>query len=331
MSGNFFFASDKLKPNELLMLLLANKGTYLSGENISKNFSITRSAVWKQINTLRERGYIIKSSPRLGYCLAESPDLLLPEEIWSKCDLTILGSKIHYHSVTGSTNEDAKKLAQEGAPDGTLVIAEKQQKARGRMGRSWNSPEEGLWFSIILRPHLAPVEAPKLTIMTAVAAAEAIIQTTGVDVKIKCPNDIIADGKKVCGILTEMSAEMDAINHVIVGVGINVNNDDFPEELMDKSIPLKQIKGQKVNRIELLSTLLEIFEHYYIKAEAEGFSQIFERWRSLCTNLGQKVKITRKNESFKGTALDIDESGALLVKTISGEVIRVLSGDVSLR
>ena len=331
MTVNISFDADKLKPNELLMLLLANKGTYLSGEDISKKFGITRSAVWKQINNLRNSGYIIKSSPRLGYCLNESPDLLLPEEIWSMCDLTILGSKIHYCSVTGSTNEDAKKLAQEGAPNGTLVIAEKQQKARGRMGRAWNSPDGGLWFSMILRPHLAPMEAPKLTIMTAVAVAEAITRTTGIDAKIKWPNDILIDGKKACGILTEMSAEMDAINHVIIGIGINVNIDDFPKELKDKGISLKEIKGEEVSRIQVLSALLERFEHYYVKAETEGFQEIFESWRSLCINLGQKVKIMGKNESFEGTTLDIDESGALLVKTEDGEVIRVFSGDVSLR
>jgi BirA family biotin operon repressor/biotin-[acetyl-CoA-carboxylase] ligase len=331
MPENISFVSDKLKPNKLLMLLLANKGIYLSGEDISKNFGITRSAIWKQINALRDSGYIIKSSTRLGYCLDESPDLLLPEEIWSMCDLTVLGSKIHYYSVTGSTNEDAKKMAQEGAPDGTIVIAEKQQKARGRMGRAWNSPDGGLWFSIILRPNLAPMDAPKLTIMMAVAVAEAIIDTTGIHAKIKWPNDILTDGKKVCGILMELSAEMDAINHVIIGVGINVNNDDFPDELKDKGTSLKQIKGEKVSRIKVLSTLLEKLEYYYIKAETEGFHDIFESWRSLCVNLDQKVKIAGKNESFEGTALDIDESGALLVKTVSGEVVRVLSGDVSLR
>lgn len=331
MPENISSNSDRLKPNELLMLLLANKGTYLSGEDISKKFGITRSAIWKQINALRDIGYVIKSSPRLGYCLDESPDLLLPEEIWSTSDLTVLGSKICYYSITGSTNEDAKKLAREGVPDGTLVIAEKQHKARGRMGRAWNSPDGGLWFSVILRPHFVPMDAPKLTIMTAVAVAEAIIQTTGIHAKIKWPNDILTDGKKVCGILTEMSAEMDAINYVIIGVGINVNNDDFPDELKGIGTSLKQIKGENINRLALLSALLKKLEYYYIKAENEGFHEVFEKWRSLCINLGKKVNITGKNGSFEGIAIDIDEFGALLVRTENGEVVRVLSGDVSLR
>lgn len=331
MPENISLTSDKLKPNELLMLLLSQKGTYLSGEQISNKFGVTRSAIWKQINAIRNMGYVIKSSPRLGYCLEKSPDFLFPEEIWSRCSLSALGSKIYYYTVTGSTNEDAKKLAQDGVPHGTLVIAEKQQKARGRLGRAWDSPNGGLWFTLILRPCLAPMDAPKLTILTAVAVAEAIIHTTGIDAKIKWPNDILIDGKKVCGILTEMSTEMDAINHVIIGVGINVNNSDFPEELKDKGTSLRQVKGEKVSRIQVLSSLLERFEHYYVKAETEGFKEVLESWRSLCTTLGQKVKITGQKENFEGIALDIDESGALLIKTGDGKVVRILSGDVSLR
>lgn len=331
MSKVLSLAIDKSEANQLLMLLLRNKETYISGEEISKIFGITRSAVWKQINVLRDKGYIIKSSPRRGYCLVKSPNLLFPEEIWAMSTLKILGSKIHYCSVTESTNNDAKKMAQEGAPNGTLVIAERQQGGRGRMGRAWNSPRGGLWLSIVLRPELSPVDAPKLTIMSAVAVAEAIIQATGVFAKIKWPNDILVDGKKVCGILTEMSAEMDIINHVIIGIGINVNNSDFPKELKDKSISLCQIKGQQVSRIVLLSTLLEKLEHYYAIAETEGFEEIFKKWRLLCVNLGQKVKIIGKNNSFEGIVLDIDTSGALLIKTISGQVMKVMSGDVSLR
>jgi len=328
---DFSFSIDRSEANPLLMLLLKSTGSYLSGEDISQNFGITRSAVWKQVNVLREMGYTIKSSPRLGYCLEKSPDLLLPEEIWSKTKLEILGSKIYYSSVMESTNNEAKRLAQKGVPNGTLVIAERQHGGRGRMGRSWNSPMGGIWLSAILRPDLSPTDAPKLTILAAVAVAEAIIQSTGICANIKWPNDILVDGKKVCGILTEMSAEMDLINYVIIGIGINVNNDNFPDELKDKSASLKQIKGEEVNRVNVLASLLERLEGYYIKAEKEGFEEIFERWRALCVNLGKQVKIVGKNESFEGTAIDIDSSGALLVKTPSEKIVKVLSGDVSLR
>ncbi|HHY42709.1 MAG TPA: biotin--[acetyl-CoA-carboxylase] ligase [Thermoanaerobacterales bacterium] len=331
MSKDMYLASERAEANQLLMLLLENKGKYISGEKISQNFGITRSAIWKQVNCLRNMGYKIISSPRLGYCLEESPDLLLPEEIWAQSSLKIIGSKIYYCQVTKSTNDDAKKIAQEGAQSGTLVIAEKQQGGRGRMGRSWDSPAGGLWLSIVLRPELSPVDAPKLTIMSAVAVAEAIVQATGICAKIKWPNDILIDGKKVCGILTEMSAEMDAVNYVVIGIGINVNNDDFPDELKDKSTSLRQIKGEQISRIKVLTALLENLEQYYIEAENEGFEKIFEKWRALCVNLGRKVKIIGKIDGFEGTAIDIDASGALLVKTLDGQIKKVVSGDVSLR
>lgn len=331
MSKDFSLAVEKSEANQLLMLLLKNKGSYLSGEDISKKFGITRSAIWKQVNVIRDMGYSIKSSPRLGYCLESSPDLLLPEEIWAVSKSQILGSKIFYRPVTESTNNDAKRLAQEGAPNGTLAIAERQQGGRGRMGREWNSPEGGIWLSVVLRPELSPADAPKLTIMTAVAVADAIFQSAGICANIKWPNDILVDGKKVCGILTEMSAEMDAINYVIIGIGINVNNDNFPDELRDKSASLKQLKGVEVSRIRVLASLLEKLESYYLMAEREGFEKIFDRWRELCINLGKNVRIVGKNVSFEGTAIDIDSAGALLVKTSSGKIERVLSGDVSLR
>lgn len=330
MSKDIFIVKDRDDANQLLMLLLENKGNYISGEKISKKFGITRSAIWKQVNTLRDMGYTIKSSPKLGYCLEKSPDLLLPEEIWHKSCLKILGRKVQYCTDTKSTNDDAKKLAREGAPRGTLVVAERQQGGRGRMGRAWDSPMGGLWLSVVLRPELLPVDAPKLTIMSAVAVAEAILRSTGISTNIKWPNDILVDGKKVCGILTEMSAEMDAINYVILGIGININN-DFPDELKDISISLKQVKGEKVSRIEVLRALLEKLEHYYILAEKEGFEEIFVRWRALCINLGRKVKIIGRNYNFEGIALDIDSSGALLVKALDGQIEKVVSGDVSLR
>lgn len=331
MNENLTLISDKSQQNELLMMLLKNRGTYISGEKISKDFGISRTAVWKQINTLRDLGYKIKSSSRLGYCLEKSPDLLLPEEIWSTCDLSVLGNKIYYYSLIDSTNNEAKKIAQEGVPEGTLVIAEKQSKGRGRIERQWQSPFGGIWLSVILRPGFLPQDAPKLTILTAVAVAEAIRSEIEIKADIKWPNDILIDGKKVCGILTEMSAELDAVNYVVIGIGINANNNGFPEELKDTAISLKEAKGEKVDRLNLLCAVLEKLEYYYMKAEKEGFCEIFEKWRSLCVNLGSKVSITNINGSFEGTAVDIDEHGALLVKKQDGNIVRLLSGNVSLR
>ncbi|HHX24836.1 MAG: biotin--[acetyl-CoA-carboxylase] ligase [Tepidanaerobacteraceae bacterium] len=331
MKSTITLASDKAKPNELLMLLLTKKNTYVSGEDLSKKYGITRSAIWKQINALRKMGYNIKSSSRLGYSLEASPDLLLPEEIWSQSNLKILSNNIYYYTVIDSTNAEAKRIAQEGAPEGTLVIAEKQEKGRGRMSRLWSSPTGGIWFSIILRPNIPPQEATKLTIMTAVAVAEAIIYKTGIDAQIKWPNDILFDGKKVCGILTEMSAEMDMVNYIIVGIGINVNNDIFPNELKHIGTSLKNIKGYSFSRTALLAALLEGFEYYYEKFKNKRFDEIIDKWRSLCLNLDKSIRITGKDGIIEGIAMDIDESGALLVKTKNDETVRILSGDVSLR
>lgn len=331
MSENISYTADKSKPNELLMLLLLKNNTYLSGEEISKSFGVSRTAIWKQINALRDMGYNIKSSPRLGYQLEESPDRLFPEEIWSRKDLSFIGNRIYYISKTGSTNEDAKKLAQQGAPHGTLVLAEKQEKGKGRLKRPWISPQGGIWLSIILRPDLSPEQAPKLTMLSAVAVADVIREGIDLEAFIKWPNDILIEGKKVCGILTEMSAEIDMVNYVIIGIGINVNNTAFPQELENKSTSLKLSKGEIIPRADFLAAVLEKFEYYYKVFEARGFEEVLKKWRLLCGNLGKPVRIFGRNDSFEGVALDIDEDGALLVKKDDGSVIRVLSGDVSLR
>lgn len=329
---NISIAADRDNPNLILILLLLNKWGYVSGEDISKKLGVTRSAIWKQVNNLREMGYEIESSTRLGYRLVNSPDLILPEEIWSKAKLELLGKNIHYFSSIGSTNEKAKKLAISGAPSGTLVVAEQQTSGKGRLGRQWVSPSRtGICVSIILRPEMAPYEAPKLTLLTAVAACETIRKQTGLLAQIKWPNDILIDGKKICGILTEISAELDRINYVVIGIGINVNNYYFPEELIDRATSLSLILGRKLNRKELLVGFLESFESHYNLALKDNFKEVMTKWRKLSCNLGRHVKITGKAYSFEGNAIDIDDEGALLVKKDNGEIERVFSGDVSLR
>jgi BirA family biotin operon repressor/biotin-[acetyl-CoA-carboxylase] ligase len=328
---NITVCSRKASPNKLLMILLAKKGSFVSGEDISEELGITRSGVWKQVNSLRELGYNIESSTRLGYRIDKSPDLLMPEEIWSTTHLSFIGGTIYYSTTLDSTNEQAKRLAGEGAPHGTLILAEEQQKGRGRMGRDWISPKSGgIWLSIILRPNMAPYEAPKLTILSAVAVAEAIRKKTGLAAQIKWPNDILINGKKVCGILTELNTEIDVINHVVIGVGINVNNLAFPKDLKQKAASLKQIKSEHIDRTIILAGFLESFETLYQTAMNDGFEGIFQKWRSLCCNLGKHVNIIGRAESFNGIALDINNDGALLVRTQDGKVVQVISGDVSL-
>ncbi|MCR4429821.1 MAG: biotin--[acetyl-CoA-carboxylase] ligase [Tepidanaerobacteraceae bacterium] len=323
---------DKQNPDRLLMMLLAAKGGYVSGEEISRRFGVSRSAVWKQINRLREIGYEIESSTRLGYRISKSSDLMLPEEIWSKSKLSFLGDRIYYYSTIDSTNTQAKKLGQQGVPHGTLVIADEQTGGKGRMGRSWLSPaREGIWISAILKPQLMPFDAPKLTILTAVAAAEAIRDKIGILAEIKWPNDILIEGKKVCGILTEMSAELDAVNFVVIGIGINVNNDFFPEEIRDKAISLKMAAGEMVSRADVTAGLLERLEYSYNVSMSQGFEPVFEKWRKLCRNLGKPVEIVAGRRIIEGIALNIDEQGALMIKKNNGEIERVLSGEVSLK
>ncbi len=324
--------ADRNQPNELLMLLLTGKDIFISGEEISAKFKVTRSAIWKQINNLRNLGYVIESSTKMGYRLKKSPDLLLPEEIWSKTDCSSLGRRIYYHSIIDSTNTEAKKLALGGAPSGSLVVAEGQTLGKGRLGRKWSSPAgAGINASIILKPDITPPEAPRITLLTAVAVAEAIREKAHIEAMIKWPNDIFIKGKKVCGILTEMSAEPDAVNYIIVGIGINVNNDEFPEELQSKATSLRITLGRKVNRADLLAGVLERMEYYYQSSLVSGFDKLLEKWRELCCNLRKPVKIIGRKESFNGIAMDVDSDGALIVKKDNGEIVKVLSGDVSLR
>nr|PZN03475.1 MAG: biotin--[acetyl-CoA-carboxylase] ligase [Bacillota bacterium] len=318
--------------NELLLFLLSKKGIYVSGEELSEKFGVSRTAIWKQINRLRELGYEIDSVPRVGYCLKKSPDLLLPEEIVQNGPFEFLASKIYHYTSIGSTNDEAKKLAQMGAPHGTLVIAEEQTGGRGRLGRKWVSPPgQGIWLSIILRPSLEPSEAPRITMACAVAAAKAIRQEVGVNCLIKWPNDLLIDGKKVAGILTEMSADMDKIHYVVTGIGMNVNNAEFPPDIEKTATSLKLASGEEVERLKILTQFLSQFEEIYRSLEGGKFEAILGEWRQLSCNLGKRVRIIGRNFELEGTALDVDGDGALLIKTDEGQVERVLSGDVSLR
>ena len=317
---------------KILQLLRQDTNRYLSGEEISRQLQVSRTAVWKHIRILKGEGYVIESHPRLGYSLRTVPDLLLPNEICPRLTTTFIGNTIHYFSTVSSTNTEAKRLANEGCPEGTIVLAEEQQAGRGRLSRGWFSPfAQGNWFSLVLRPKFPPQEAPKCTLLAAVAVARAI-RALGVDCGIKWPNDILYNGKKLVGILTEMNAEMDAINYVIIGVGINVNTpiSTFPEELRDIATSLSAISGQPVSRPDLLIAVLSELESLYTLASETGFLPIFAEWRKLSVTLGNEVDVFGINRNFSGIALDIDEDGALVVRTETG-IEKVVAGDVSIR
>ena len=319
--------------SQILNLLKQAGDNFLSGEYLAETLNVSRTAIWKHIKALRDSGYDIESVPRNGYRLLHSPDLLSAEEMKNSLSTKILGSDIKYFTTTDSTNNQAKKLAMDGAVDGTIVISEEQNGGRGRLSRSFFCPKyKGIWFSVILRPDFLPQEAPKCTLLAAVAVTKAIYDVTGVKVGIKWPNDILYNGKKLVGILTEMSAEMERINYIVLGIGIDVNIsvEETPEDIRDIMTSLSQITGKKVSRLELLNKLLYHLEQLYIMAQKQSFAPILDEWRKYSITLNQEIKVISGNDVTYGEAVDIDDDGALLVK-INGQIKRVLAGDVSIR
>lgn len=317
---------------KILKELLDNKGEFISGQMLSRNFEISRTAVWKYINALKEDGYVIEAVPNKGYRLIEAPDLIVPEEIKTMLKTSFVGNNIIYKERIGSTSDYAKKIALT-AGEGTVIIAEEQTEGRGRMGRRWISPPgTGIWMSIILKPKLNPAKAYQITQAIAVAAAKAIKETCGLNAGIKWPNDIIVNGKKVCGILTEMSAESDQIYYIVIGVGVNVNTslDDIPPELRAKASSLKEELGRYVSRKKLLANMLNWVEEIYLKFVNNGFGAVIKDCRELSVILGKEVEVIQTDQKYRGRALKIREDGILLIETQEG-IKEILSGDVSIR
>lgn len=317
----------------ILEMLRSRAGQFVSGEELGRQLRISRTAVSKQIAKLRQEGYDIESTVSQGHRLRRLPDLLRPEEVCPLLRTTVLGQEIHYFSAVGSTNDEAKKLAANGCPEGALVITEEQLGGRGRLSRGWFSPAaKGIWFSLVLRPPFPPQEAPKCTLMAAVALNRAIRETFGIACGIKWPNDILCNGKKLVGILTEMNAEMDAINYVVIGMGINVNveAEDFPPELRNIATSISMETGGHASRIELFLKVLDQLERLYLAVKAEGFAAVLAAWREESATLGRLVSVFGPDKSFQGKAVDIDSEGALLVET-GDRIERVVAGDVSIR
>lgn len=319
---------------KILDLLRRCPDEYLSGEEISRHLEVSRTAIWKHMQTLKQAGYEIEAHPRQGYRLKNLPDLLLPYVIRDTLNTKMIGQgEIYYFSEIDSTNNEGKKQANLGCAEGSIVLAEEQNGGRGRLSRGWFSPVgKGIWLSIILRPPFNPYDAPKCTLMAAVAVTKAIRSVAQVQCGIKWPNDILYQGKKLVGILTEMSAEIDAINHVVIGMGINVNiaQDDFPDELQSIATSLSIIRGKEISRLILLNGILGELETAYTQVIQKGFPQMLDEWRELSITLGQKVDVMGSGRAFSGTAIDIDQDGALLVQTEQC-LERVLAGDVSIR
>ena len=313
--------------------LLRAAGGYISGEKMAERLGVTRAAVWKKIAALRDAGYDISSTPRSGYVLRSAPDSLIETEIAQGLDTALVARKIICYDTVDSTNLVLKNLAREGAEDGTVVVADSQGTGRGRMERAFFSPPgKGIWVSILLRPTFLPQDAPKCTLMAAVAVARAM-EAFGLRAAIKWPNDILHEGRKLVGVLTEMSAEMDRVNYVVIGIGINVNiaPEDFPEELRATATSLMQMKGAPLPRVAFLQELLRALDDLYTSVQREGFAPVLAAWREYAVTLGQEVRVIGPaGVEFEGVAADIDAEGALLVDTAEGRR-RVLAGDVSIR
>ncbi len=312
--------------------ILKERNGFVSGQELSEGLGVSRTAVWKVIRQLEEEGYVFEAVRNKGYRLVTEPDLLTKAAISERLSTEWAGQEVCSFDEIDSTNNEAKRQAEIGAPHGLLVISEVQTAGRGRMGRPWSSPAgSGIWMSLLLRPSLAPIQASGLTLVMALAIREAIVTLTGAECRIKWPNDIVADGKKVCGILTEMSAEPDRINHVVIGVGINVTDDSFPEEIRDRAISIWQICGQKIQRAELVAEILKTFERFYEQYLQSGdMSTLLDAYNAALINCGQTVRVLDPKGEYEAVARGIIPSGALIVEK-DGQTREIISGEVSVR
>ena len=308
------------------------RGGFVSGQELSELLGVSRTAVWKAIRQLEESGYQIEAVRNKGYRLVSEPDLLTTEAITARLSTEWAGQEIHSFDEIDSTNNEAKRRAEAGAGHGMLAVSEVQTAGRGRMGRPWSSPAgSGIWMSLLLRPTLSPIQASGLTLVMALAVRESIMAMTGADCGIKWPNDIVSDGKKVCGILTEMSAEPDWINHVVIGVGINVTDDSFPEEIRDRAISVWQICGQTIRRAELIAEILKRFERFYdLYLQNGNMSALLEEYNAALINRGRKVRVLDPAGEYEAVAEGINASGALIVEK-DGQRKEIISGEVSVR
>lgn len=312
-----------------ILAKLKEKDSYVSGQELCEALGISRTAVWKIISKLREEGYIIDAVRNKGYKILEAPDIITKSEIESLINSSY---SVVYEDETDSTNNKAKLLAEKGASDKTIIIADSQTAGKGRKGKSFESKKgQGIFMSILLRPGISPTKASMITILAAAAVRCGIYNATGLECNIKWPNDIIYDGKKLCGILTEMNTEMEYINYVIAGIGINVSNEVFDKELSKVATSLKIITGKEYKRSNIIAAVTECFDKYYEEfLKVEDLSFIRADYEPYLINIGRRVKIIGVKESYEAVAIGIDNDGELIVER-NGKMEKVISGEVSVR
>ena len=318
---------------KILFALRANPDG-VSGAQLAEELAVSRAAIWSRIEELRQVGFNIEAGPHFGYRLVDEPDALLADDLLARLGSTkVIGRDIQVFEQTTSTNDVAERLARDGVREGVVVFAESQTKGRGRLGRAWLSPtRKGLWFSVLLRPNLRPQETTQLTVISATALRRAVTTVTGLVAEIKWPNDLLIGGKKAAGILTELSAELDRVRHVILGIGVDVNQDNsgFPPELRKIATSLRLETGRAISRAELAVEILQELDRDYALIGAGKFSEIANEWEAACVTMGKNVLVHTGEHRFRGRAESLDDDGALLIRTEHGHLERVIGGDVTI-
>ncbi len=303
-----------------------------SGAELAEHLGISRAAVWARIEDLRKLGYQIEASPHEGYRLTATPDLLHADDLLARLpEDCVIGRNIQVFQETTSTNDIIERLARDGVPEGAVVFAESQTKGRGRLGRKWVSPSgQGLWFSLLLRPPWPPAQVTQITITTAVSLSRAVSRVTGVYPEIKWPNDLMHDGRKFAGILTELSAEPEMVRHVVVGIGMDVNVDsgEFPDDVRQLATSLRAVTGRAVDRAQLATQILRELDADYQRLLQGRFDEISSEWMERCRTIGREVTISMGDRRLVGRAEALDIDGALLVRSEHGRLERVVGGDV---
>ena len=316
---------------KVIKAILDSGENFMSGEQLSKKLGISRTAVWKHINALREEGYNIESVNKKGYRLAEKPDdILSSENIAYNLPTEFIGKKVIHLDTVGSTNDYAKEIGNK-VSGGTLIISEQQTKGKGRLGRVWKSKSgDGIWMSLIIKPKIEPHKAPFLTLVSGASVVKAL-SNLGVEASIKWPNDIIVHNKKICGILTELSAEMERVNYVVIGIGINIKTIDFPDEIKEKATSLYK-EGYKLSRVDIVRQFCIEFEKLYKGYILDGNKQdTLELCRKYSAIIGKQVYVIKNNKRELVKCIDINENGNLIVKEKNGEIQEIMSGEVSIR
>ena len=319
---------------EITKRLLTADGQPISGQQLADDFGLSRTAIWKHIKELEEEGFGIDTVKKKGYVLRSSPDSLQAAKIDQHLTTKRFGRNIHYLQTCPTTQPIAHQLAQAGEPDGSIVICEEQTAGKGRLARAWTSTQgKGIWMSVIIRPEIPPTKAPQLTLVAAVAVTRAIEDIADVRAEIKWPNDLLINGKKCTGILTELQADIDRVHAIILGIGVNVNQQpsDFPEDIQSIATSIQMVTGKPVDRAELVARILyhlEIYTDLYVQ---HGFEPLKILWESYSCTLGKRIKATMIHKQIEGVALGITNEGILQVKTDDGEIHGIYSADIEIQ